>query len=112
MAHLDSHRQSDAFGTLEARLWLGAILFFGVGDVVTTSVGLSAPGVREVGLLRSVITRHGVVAVVTLKLLTFAACYLLWRAAPQPHAVGVPLGLVVLGIPVTGWNVAVLVLAT
>ncbi|WP_247010537.1 hypothetical protein [Halorientalis litorea] len=107
-----SWHQSDELDTVESRLWLAAVLFFGVGDVVTTGIGLDLTGVSEIGPLRSVVLRHGVFAVVGLKLVTFAACYVLWRAVPRPHAVGVPLGLALLGVPVTGWNVAVLVLAT
>jgi len=115
MSHSHSRSEADSVGivvTAETRLWLLAVLFFGVGDTVTTAVGLGLPGVREVGLFRSVITTHGLVAIVGLKLATFAVCYLLWRAVPRPHAVGVPLGLVLLGVPVTGWNVVVLTLAT
>jgi hypothetical protein len=107
-----SWQQSDKLDTLEGWLWLIAVLFFGVGDVVTTGIGLDLTGVSEIGPLRSVILRHGVFAIVGLKLVTFAACYVLWRVVPRPHAVGVPLGLALLGVPVTGWNVAVLVLAT
>lgn len=107
-----SWQQSEKLDTVERRLWLAAVLFFGVGDVVTTGIGLDLTGVSEIGPLRPVIRRHGVFAVIGLKLVTFAAYYGLWRAVPRPYAVGVPFGLALLGIPVTGWNVAVLVLAT
>jgi hypothetical protein len=51
---------------------------------------------------------YGVAAVVPLKVGSLLLFYLLWRAVPRPHAVGVPLGLAVLGAVLTAWNTLVL----
>jgi len=93
-------------------LWTLAVAFFAVGDVTTTSVGLGLGRVVEVGPLAApVVARHGVVAMAALKLVALGCCYLLYRLAPRPHGVGVPLGLATLGALVTGWNVAVVAVA-
>jgi Zn-dependent protease len=94
----------------ERRLWLwsAAFLLFVVGDVVTTVVGLRSGYAAEVGpLVAPLVRRYGHVAMVGLKLLTLGLCGGLYRAAPVPHRVGVPLGLAVLGGLVSGWNLVV-----
>ena len=44
-----------------------------------------------------------------LKLLTFGLVYLLWRVTPRPYRIGVPLGIAILGIMVTVWNIVILI---
>jgi hypothetical protein len=98
---------------VDAWLWLVAVLFFGIGDAATTTVGLNTPGVTEgAPVVASHVRRHGVVAIVVLKAATFCGCYLAWRSLPRPHSVGVPLAVAFLGVVVTAWNVAVLAVAT
>lgn len=93
-------------------LWLGAILFFGFGDLITTTVGLVTGWAAEAGLLAAMtIAEFGLASMLPLKLAAFAVCYLLWRLASDPHRVGVPLGLVALGVLVTAQNLYVLVVA-
>lgn len=92
--------------------WLLAVLLFGVGDVVTTSVGLTLPGVVEADpVARVAIDSFGVGSIVGLKLLAFGLCYAVWRTVPRPYCLGVPLGLAALGAAVTAWNVLVVVTA-
>lgn len=92
-------------------LWLGAILFFVVGDIVTTTVGLGLEPIVELGpLVAPLIEQYGLAAMVVLKTALFGACYCLYRCVPRPHDVGVPLGLALLGVLVTGWNLALLTL--
>ena len=99
------HAHSTAF-------WKLTILFFVVGDLATTAIGLSGGGVAEVGpLVGPILDRHGLLAMVPLKLLAVGVCYALWRLAPRPHAVGVPLGLACFGVLVTSWNTGVLFVA-
>ena len=94
-------------------LWLLALGFFVVGDLVTTVVGLQGGGVAEVGpVVGPLIETHGLAVMLPLKLLALGVCYLVWRATPDPQSVGVPLGLAVLGILVTGWNLAVIGMAS
>ncbi|MFB6080117.1 MAG: hypothetical protein ABEJ81_03870 [Haloferacaceae archaeon] len=91
------------------RLWLVAVLFFAVGDVATTSVGLGSGRIAEAGPVAApLIGRYGIAALVALKVGTFGCCYLLYRVVPRPHDAGVPLGLATIGVVVTGWNLAVM----
>lgn len=90
-------------------LWVVTVLFFVVGDLLTTAVGLLRGGVAEVGpLVAPLIDQHGLAIMLPTKLLAVVACLALWRATPNPYAVGVPLGLAVFGVLVTGWNVGVI----
>ena len=97
------------FEDTQRRLWAVTLLFFCVGDVVTTHVGLSMHGVVEAGpLVAPVLREYGLVAMVGLKGVTVGLFYGVSRLLPEPHAVGVPLGLALLGVIVTGWNLVVL----
>jgi len=90
-------------------LWVGAVLFFGIGDLATTVVGLATPGVSEQSPIAALlIPRHGIGALAGLKLLVFGVYYLLWRFLPRPYAVVIPGVLTALGVLVTGWNLQVL----
>jgi hypothetical protein len=85
------------------------LLCFGVGDVVTTSAGLHAAHVTEVGpLVRPVVERYHLPGLVGLKLAVFGVCYLLYRLLPSPQDTGVPLGLATFGTAVVCWNLFVL----
>lgn len=93
----------------QLRLWVLTLLFFCVGDLVTTHVGLSMEGIVEAGpLVGPVLRAHGSAAMVGLKAVTVALFYALYRVAPEPHSIGVPLGLAVVGVFVTGWNLVVI----
>lgn len=104
----------DAVWRLDGRspeLWIVAVAFFGVGDVLTTFLGLTAGHLVEVGPLAGpVIDQFGLGALLVLKVAAFGFCYLLWRRTPSPSAVGVPLGLATFGVLVTGWNASLLLL--
>jgi hypothetical protein len=85
------------------------LLCFGVGDVVTTSVGLRAAHVTEIGpLVGPVVERYRVPGLVGLKIAVFGVCYLVYRLLPSPHDAGIPLGLAVFGTAVVCWNLFVL----
>lgn len=90
-------------------LWLAAIAFFGIGDVLTTGIGLGIDGIREVGPLTGVvIEQYGPLSMVATKIGIFCSSYALWAVAPRPSRVGIPLGLTILGIVVVGWNLFVI----
>jgi hypothetical protein len=96
-----------------AFLWGLAVVFYGVGDVSTTALGLGTAGVVEVGPVAGpVLSRFGFGAVLGLKLGLFALGYCIWRAAPSPAAVGVPLSLGILGALVSAWNLIIVFTAT
>ena len=91
-------------------LWILAIVFFGIGDLVTTYVGLSLGRAVEVGPVAVIASKQfGIAVLLPLKLLTFGLAYLLWRVTPRPYRIGVPLGLAILGIMVTVWNIVILI---
>jgi hypothetical protein len=97
------------FGSPRPWFWIVGILCFGVGDVVTTSVGLGAEHVTEVGPLVSVVVeRYDVPGLVAVKLAVFGACYLCYRRVPSPQNAGIPLGLAAFGTLVVLWNLFVL----
>ena len=93
-------------------LWATAVAFFGVGDLTTTAVGLGFAGVVEAGpVVGPVVDQYGIAGIGLVKLLVFAGSYGLWRAVPAPHRLGIPLGIAVVGVGVTGWNIAVIAVA-
>ena len=90
-------------------LWGAAVLFYGVGDAVTTIAGLRADSAAEAGpLALSALAGGGVAGFLLMKLLFIGVCFALWTAARTPGRVAVPLALVVAGLLVTAWNVTVL----
>lgn len=90
-------------------MWAVAVLFFGVGDVATTATGFLSGRAVEVGpVVAPLIERYGAGMMILLKLLVFGLCFGLWRLSPSPARVGVPLGLATLGVLVTMWNLATL----
>lgn len=95
----------------QAWLWAAGIALFVVGDLATTGLGLTVPGLREAGPLTGPVLRAaGPAAVLGLKLLALAGAYVVWRIAPSPSRIGVPLGLVVVGGWTVGWNLSVVLL--
>jgi hypothetical protein len=94
-------------------LWALAVLFFGVGDVATTSVGLGIGGLFELGPVTSLLVEgYGLGGMVVSKLLVFAGSLCCWWLTRGPHRLGIPLGLTLVGVSVTGWNLYLLALVT
>jgi hypothetical protein len=90
--------------------WVGGILFYGVGDLTTTMVGLQRPVVVEASpVVSEFIASTGLWVMLPLKLLVFGIAYAMWVVVPRPHNVGVPLGLFALGVVLTVWNLFVLI---
>lgn len=107
-------RMVDYLHALTPYWWAVAVVFFGVGDLITTGMGLYVypETVIEVGPLATVaLETYGPAAMVPLKLLTLGLGYILWRVVPAPHDVGVPLGLAALGVFVTLRNAYLLSVA-
>jgi len=97
----------------QVALWVTGVLFFGVGDLLTTVVGLQVGGVIERNAVPAfLIERYGFAAMLGLKCLALGGCFVLWRVARRPHCLGVPLGLALLGVAVTLWNLHVLLAVT
>jgi hypothetical protein len=89
--------------------WSGAIVFYGLGDLVTTALGLQVvPVVEASPVVARAVAWSGLWVIVPLKVLVFGMAYVLWVAVPRPHSIGVPLGLFAFGFVVTVWNTIVL----
>lgn len=95
----------------ERSIWVTAILFYAVGDVVTTSIGVGMEGLTEMGpLLAFLIEQYDLdmvatfAAAVGVKAAFFGGCYVVWVRLPRPQCVSVPLGLALVGMSVTAWN--------
>jgi hypothetical protein len=90
-------------------LWVLVLLFFCVGDLATTRVGLSVQGVVEAGpLVATVVRAYGLAGMIAVKAATVGLFYGADRLLPDPHALGIPIGLTLVGVLVTGWNLVVL----
>lgn len=94
--------------SLERGLWIAAIALFGVGDLVTTVYFIVEFGAVETHPVGGpAIDALGFWALVPLKAIAFAVCYGLYRLAPREYAVGVPIGLILLGGYLSVWNTAI-----
>ncbi len=92
-------------------VWLLAVLFYGVGDTVTTTIGLRAAQTAEIGpVALPLIERAGIPGLVALKIVFFAVCYGCWAVTDRPSRVAVPLAIAVAGAGVTLWNTIMLLL--
>jgi len=90
--------------------WPLAIAYYGIGDLLTTVLGIGFSRVTEIGVLAApLFQQYGVVAFPVVKLALFACWYVAWRIMPGPYSLAIPLGLAVGGILVTVWNTTVLV---
>lgn len=96
----------------DRRVWIAAIVLYGIGDTVTTFWGLSTGGVAEAGPIAApVIEAYGRYALLGVKAIVFPIFYLIWYVLRTPGRVAVPLALAVVGAIVTGWNLLVITTA-
>lgn len=91
-------------------LWTVSLVFYGLGDTLTTYVGLEQSYIVEVGPVAGpVIREYHVLGMVGLKSVVFGLCVGMYVLAPKPFHVGVPLGLAGVGVVLTVWNSLLLV---
>lgn len=88
----------------EVLLWVLAILFYGVADLVTTVLGLHTGQLIEIGPIAAMVVPYGLGPLTLLKVLTIGVMIGAWRVIPEPHNLGVPLALIGVGVAVTIWN--------
>lgn len=99
----------DTFVRYDRVLWLVVICFFGIGDLLTTGLGMQSSRVVEAGPVAiQVVHRYGIVGMLGLKLIFIETFYQLWKLLDDPYRVGIPLALSVTGVIITVWNVCVL----
>lgn len=109
MAQVSGQASVNLLDEYATELWLVALIFFVVGDVVTTGIGYRMEGVVEASPLPAMLLANfGLIALLGLKVLVVGICYLLWVSVPREYAVGIPLGMALLGVLSTGWNTTVL----
>jgi hypothetical protein len=106
---MSGHPVLASLGAHRATLWVLGLLLFGAGDTVTTVVGLQSAHVVELGpLVGPVVAQFGLAGILSLKAAALGVCYTLYRLVPEPHDLGVPIGIVFLGGVVSTWNLSVL----
>jgi hypothetical protein len=92
-------------------LWLLALLFFGIGDLLTTALGMSIGVSTEANPLVAVLVdRYGIAVLLPLKVVFLGGFYLAWKQLPLPYPTVVPATLAALGIVVTVWNAGILLM--
>lgn len=91
-------------------LWGAAAATFGLGDIVTTHYGLQQAGVEEAHPLSDLVLGvGGTPAMIAVKVVVFAvALYAAGNVVPRDWAVGIPVGLLMLGTVIVANNVNVL----
>lgn len=94
----------------QSALWAVAVLFYGLGDGVTTLLGLQGDGASEAGpVALYAIEYGGVPGFLAVKFSFIGVCFGVWYLVDTPGRVAIPLALAVVGVAVTAWNLFVLV---
>ena len=94
-------------------LWVLGIVFYGIGDIVTTLIGLHESGVVEVGPVAVVLLAAGGTPVlIAWKVIVFGVFYGVSKILPGAVRVAVPLGIAVTGVGVTIWNCSILLVGS
>lgn len=89
--------------------WAAAIAFYGVGDVVTTHQGLQEAGVYEAHPIADrVLEGAGTEGMIAVKIGVFLIAWAAYNRVPEPHRVGIPLGLALLGLVIVANNINVI----
>ena len=90
--------------------WPLAVAYYGIGDILTTVIGVGINPVTEIGPVAGpLLQQYGIVAFPVVKLALFTYWYVAWRVVPGPYSLAIPLGLAVGGVLVTVWNATILV---
>ena len=94
----------------ELPAWVGAVLLFGVADLVTTLVGIGMFGAVEANpVVAPVVETVGLWTLVPLKTLVLLGFWFAFLNVPEDYRAGVPIGRVLLGSAVAAWNAVVVV---
>lgn len=95
--------------TPAAVIWGLALLLFGIGDVLTTVVGIGVFGASESApLAAAAIGGFGLASLVVYKVAFIAVAGGVYYVCPRPYRQGIPIGLVLVGVAVVAWNCVVL----
>jgi cation transporter-like permease len=95
----------DELAGIEPWLWSFSVLFFALGDLLTTQFAITTNPLSEGNpVVGWMILNHGLAGFVVLKLAAFVVAYVSWRVIYPPYNVTIPLTLSVMGIGITTWN--------
>lgn len=110
MSALDRYEAGFAWlARRERGLWIAVLFGYGLGDLLTTLVGLSTGRGAEAGpVAAGLVAEFGLPVLVVLKLTSLGTFYLAWRLLGWPARVAIPMGVAATGVFVTAWNVVVL----
>lgn len=104
-----SEERLPVVGGKSRQLWVAALLLYGLGDTVTTLLGLSTAGVAEAGPIAGpFMESFGPPTLLAIKAAVFLTFYAVWRLLRTPGRVAVPFALVLVGGVVTTWNLIVI----
>lgn len=93
-------------------VWALAVIFYGVGDTVTTIAGLSVGGVAEAGpIVGPALERFGANGLLGVKIIMFSGCAFAWSRLARNRRLAIPLALAIVGVGVTVWNAVVVITA-
>lgn len=92
---------------MHKKLLSSSFASFVVGDLITTYLGLYLyPNriVEDNAIPAVMINEFGLWSLIPIKIVIFSLFYLLYKISPNPHNIGVPIGLTAIGVVVTLWN--------
>lgn len=108
MAYRTQYSPYTRFSSLstDQLLWGLAIITFGIGDVVTTAVFITAEMNHEGNpLVASALYTYGLWILMPWKIAVFGIFAAIYRLVPSQISVGVPIGLTLVGTALTVWNI-------
>jgi uncharacterized membrane protein len=95
--------------THEGMIWYVAFLTWGVGDIVTTHIGLQEQGIVESNpIAEAIYDAAGTPGMMIVKLLLLLIALEIYRVHPDDYRKGIPIGFALLGIVIVINNVLVL----
>jgi hypothetical protein len=102
-------RTIPVLGGKDRQVWIAAIVLYGIGDTITTFLGVSIGGVAEAGPIAGPLMEgYGRSGLIGVKAVVFPVFYVVWRLLRTPGRVAVPLALALVGGVVTVWNLLVI----
>lgn len=97
------------YARAERWLWVAAVLFWGVGDYVTTIISLEGGfGYETTEIVAYLIAEYGQLAHLGFNVAMFCGLALVWRALPRPFRIAVPVAFAVAGAILTIGNLQVI----
>lgn len=96
---------------MHKKLLSSSFASFVIGDLGTTYMGLYYyPNqiIEGNAIPALMINELGLWSLIPIKIAIFGIFYLLYRISPDPHKIGVPIGLTTIGVIVTLWNILLL----